>query len=559
MRLNKKSMKINIFLKRLEQKSDLDPIKLCSFENEEELSVAQKEVLAFDKKGFPDEFKEKEELINYYTERIELTKNKYLLSRYYHQLYLLTNDPKYCTEALKQYESIVLDLYKIESKYIVCRDTLKLALSLYVRQQKIVTEITKPLMLKVINTGDEDIKIWTLDLVKNYLKMFDMAEKEMFAKICIDLALRSKDYYTCEHAAEMGISFTNKMQDSNTKKILLNKLNEILGDNLSVFVNNDNGDTATQQINIKIYLKILIYYELSGCTEKYIKTILLFNNAKQKVVFPENSFKVTLSEETSKNIKDYYSKIIQYKTEDLINYLINGDLFLAMTYIIINSINEWVNNKNDLIFDINMNVEKSVCSPECEALYCLQNNILNIIFQCLINAIKNKTISYNKIKKHLISKTSFGRSIKYKIDNKEYSYTWFDQIDYALRDFFKQTNKYIDGKNADWRCVIDVLPAKFEGLLRDMVKLQGGITTKEKEGKTTEMLLDDLLRQPKLIEIFTQEDLTLFENVFTNKYYNIRNDVAHGFYKKQNYTIDKAFLVVLCVMRLAKNNIMDKI
>ena len=42
-------------------------------------------------------------------------------------------------------------------------------------------------------------------------------------------------------------------------------------------------------------------------------------------------------------------------------------------------------------------------------------------------------------------------------------------------------------------------------------------------------LLDDLLREPCLLQIFRKEDIEFFEYVFTAKGYNIRNYVAHAF------------------------------
>lgn len=139
---------------------------------------------------------------------------------------------------------------------------------------------------------------------------------------------------------------------------------------------------------------------------------------------------------------------------------------------------------------------------------------------------------------------------------KEFVYSWFQQIDYILKDFFRQVNLYLSGKSPDWRLIIDTLPMKFEGILRDMISIKGGVITKiNSNGKTSDLLLDELLNEDKFLKIFDKDDKNLFEYVFTNKGLNVRNYVAHGFYKPIDYSLEKAILCFLCVMRLAKANI----
>lgn len=69
------------------------------------------------------------------------------------------------------------------------------------------------------------------------------------------------------------------------------------------------------------------------------------------------------------------------------------------------------------------------------------------------------------------------------------------------------------------------------------------------------MLLEDLLNSGKLKEVFGDDDIFLFKSVFTNEGYNIRNDVAHSFYMPDEFTANKALLVFLCIMRIAKGTL----
>jgi len=129
--------------------------------------------------------------------------------------------------------------------------------------------------------------------------------------------------------------------------------------------------------------------------------------------------------------------------------------------------------------------------------------------------------------------------------------SWYSQIDYGIEALIKQYNRFLQGKPTDWRIPVDVLSIRFEGILRDMVGNYGGHVTKVgRDNNLSQALLDSLLREPCLHEIFRDEDIEFFEYVFTAKGHNIRNDVAHAFYIPQDYGIIQATLVFLCILRL---------
>ena len=73
-----------------------------------------------------------------------------------------------------------------------------------------------------------------------------------------------------------------------------------------------------------------------------------------------------------------------------------------------------------------------------------------------------------------------------------------------------------------------------------------------KEGDTELVLLEGLLNNEEIKNIFNDNDLFLFRQTFTKDGYNIRNEVAHGMYLPQEYSAEKTLLVFLCILRLAK-------
>ena len=127
----------------------------------------------------------------------------------------------------------------------------------------------------------------------------------------------------------------------------------------------------------------------------------------------------------------------------------------------------------------------------------------------------------------------------------------FSQIDYGVEALIKQYNRFLQKKPTDWRFPVDILSIRFEGILRDMVGIYGGCVTKVgRDNSTSQALLDDLLREPCLLQVFRKEDIEFFEYVFTAKGYNIRNNVAHAFYIPKDYGMIEATLVFLCILRL---------
>ena len=180
----------------------------------------------------------------------------------------------------------------------------------------------------------------------------------------------------------------------------------------------------------------------------------------------------------------------------------------------------------------------------------LMNIVRNYIIPIILDSVKTKQLTYSKLKKWFLRNTCFGIPIEYARLNQVVVASWFSQIDYGIEALIKQCKRLLERKSTDWRLPIDVLSIRFEGILRDMVGDYGGRITKVRDNGTSQALLDDLLREPCLQEMFRVEDIEFFEYVFTAKGHNIRNDVAHAFYIPQDYGIIHATLVFLCILRL---------
>ena len=181
----------------------------------------------------------------------------------------------------------------------------------------------------------------------------------------------------------------------------------------------------------------------------------------------------------------------------------------------------------------------------------LMNILRHSVVNMFLTAVNTKQLTYGKLKKWFLENTCFGIQLEYTRSGQVVTATWFSQIDYGIETLIKQYNRSFQGKTTDWRLPVDILSIRFEGILRDMVGNYGGCVIKIGRGNSTsQALLDDLLREPCLLQIFREEDIEFFEYVFTAKGYNIRNNVAHAFYLPKDYGIIEATLVFFMYIAL---------
>jgi hypothetical protein len=107
---------------------------------------------------------------------------------------------------------------------------------------------------------------------------------------------------------------------------------------------------------------------------------------------------------------------------------------------------------------------------------------------------------------------------------------------------------------------IDSLALKFEGILRDFAKIIGASSQVHSKGWNREAYIEDLLEDEKVKSYFNEDDLLLFKYLFTSQGKNIRNNVAHAFYKYHHYKPELMILIIMAVLRISKYQVkVDKL
>ncbi len=110
--------------------------------------------------------------------------------------------------------------------------------------------------------------------------------------------------------------------------------------------------------------------------------------------------------------------------------------------------------------------------------------------------------------------------------------------------------RYVEG---DFVSAVHVLTPQIEGLIRDLVGHLRAPTTKLARGNTTQYrALDELLREPQLVELFGSDLVRNLRIILTEQIgLNIRNEVCHGEPPPSGYTEATALILIVVLCQLA--------
>ena len=509
----------------------------------------------------------KDRAIDYLKTRVNGgTQNVFLLSKYYNALYVLTNNREYCVGSIKNTYSLFnyyishegqhYKYYAYQALVYVFRNSKKIKAD----QSQIEFDLAS--LLK--DDGTQDLtKYWILYAIKNSYNDCKYKSLSFVPDLCLDIFSRMDDYTWCKNILEVGLFFATKFKTNNQPAFY-----EYLGDNETkrICTENNQENIVVAHTNQNVYLQMMRYYKKSGNNEKLLSATRKYNENKSSLKYITIEDSQAITENDRKNIRGIIEKMRECQFEELFYFLSCDNRYIYPSHKTIDETWEKVKNANYFHMKHFTPVKNDINGNQQETTYESINkfqvfqwwitNAFNLVLKKILAInIENRRLTYGRVKQLLLRHTTFGMDLVATRGQTEIQYTWFDRVDYAIKDFFTQFHKEIIGKQSDWRFTINTLTMQFEGILRDMIRIHSGETTKIKEGKKTvvaEMLLDDLIRTDAFDELFSKEDKDLFLYTFTNEGYNIRNNVAHGFYLPCDYTAFKATLVFLCILRLVR-------
>ena len=495
--------------------------------------------------------------IEYLKNRILETKNSFVKGRYANVLWQETRNNSYASIAIEAY----LDLLNNVSMDNLNNAIPILEAMLHITQSTINnTNEVKKFVLNYLRNTENWFKYQILLIILN-TKLFTKEELYLISQDVLNW-LYDDNYILNKHILETALILFKKIGRLNSEIYSLLAINE----NLLLDMHPDESDF----IRIISTADKALYFKKAKNFDEYNKTILEFNKLKQKTKL--HKFSVEVDKEHTKRIDDYFNKvskkILKYSSEEILAIFACDESLLVNPEEVKNDTEQRVKGSLKSLFtinsfDINNNFKKLVgkenLDQEITNAYTIAHNLrFYILFlKVFINGSIQGKLNYYKIYTFFEKHTWYGQKIQYKIKDAytNDTSTWLSLLAPGLHNLFSQfelsallnTNKL-----NNYILSIDSLTIKFEGALRDFIRLAGGNTTIEKKGLLQEQLLEELLDNPKVLEYFSKRDVALFKYTFTRSGLNIRNNTAHGFLKYPDYNTQNAALVFLCVLRLGK-------
>ena len=312
------------------------------------------------------------------------------------------------------------------------------------------------------------------------------------------------------------------------------------------------------------------FLKIAGKNKEADEVFQEYNRLKQKVRL--NKYSSQLSHETHEIFNAYLKikaeAILEMRSEQILGYFAMAEEILVDPLENNELTKESINKSlyqlfSTCVYDINSNI-KSIKDAESLNSEVLKNYTMGDAVQCwslflkvFVDGVINGKINYYKVhdffEQHTWYGTKFQRSMTY--DETQPTTNWISMLAPGIHNLFSQFELSIlmqTNKINNFILAIDSLTTKFEGALRDFIRLSNGNTTTIKKGEFVEQLLEELIENPKIKELFTERDIELFKYTFTKNGKNLRNNVAHSFMQFSDYDLQTVGLIFLCFLRLGK-------
>ena len=436
----------------------------------------------------------KEYVIEYLKERINTTSNNILKAQYNNFIFILSKDSTYCQEAIQFYQKMLQAAFRDthrEFYELHVDDIFEKILDLSLKIKFKIDDLKKQVMSFLTDNSMADRLKTRLFLSvierEKEKKFFSNKESAGFPSIFISLAESCSDTIWVEHNLKIALFYAAKNQNQQD----IQKIYELLGDNeCKNILPEDDSNILIPYHNEKIYEKIIEYYKKAKCGQKLKHICESHSKNKKNKKFIPIIIEHKISKEVTEYKNNFLAEISNMQLIDIVKNLIDCKKFLFIPH---QRLNSMVKESKDKFFyqkyfppiqcDINFNHKKSdVDNNDKYFCYAIGMNYnLDFIFNFILNCIQKEKLSYEKLH-HILNKDKFfGEYCPKKNPEEEITDTWLSMIDVGLENFFIQCNQVLEDKTPDWRICIDVLTPKFEGILRNMLDLNGATITKYAE------------------------------------------------------------------------------
>lgn len=491
--------------------------------------------------------------LEYIKQRIENTQNSYIIVRYFIILWNKTKNQEYSKKAF----DIIFDVLKnnVDSKditFIMANELLLIC--------RYISEKSKYRKEDYLNFL-KDFKKYISTPYDFYDYLEQIQENKLIPSELLKVLISDYQDYI---KLEIQFYFHNTSGFEILKPILqkskmpIKELYSLMAENERVLINHRNEDDF---VKLNLLRKKAEFEKLAGKKEESEKT--LEELTKNKFNINLNKVNFSMSSDTNKELKILW-KIIDAKSnflstlsaEYIIGYFATDyhNLHTVTTEKDSNSLFD--NSFTTILMDINHNANEKKKSNSLSKNISVYYSLffIPIFEQTLSKAIINGNLNYDNFNDFL-KNTWIGNLSKFHKEDIEIEESWLSLLQPGLYNFFslfEYQTLHDKIKTDSYILCIDSLTLKFEGILRDFIRFLGGSTIKIKNGASEEILLEEMFEHKVIKETFEEAEIELFKFVFTRQGNNIRNNVAHCFYKSVDYNFRKISMVLLCILRISR-------
>jgi len=496
--------------------------------------------------------------LDYFKNRAESTGNEFLKARYNHFLWQSkSKHRKHAVNAIKSYLQII-DLTDKRDLREICKSLISISLEAKCETNYVLSEVNSLIQNKKIEIYDINqianflIENYKLKSIKTLLETIYYANTDYVDKSNLD------DHYfpdLCDTSISVGHKLNLQVKNFYTKKAeyYLSLINE-----------------EKSFVKQNFYFEAIKAYESIGDRNKLDELYVLLENSKDEIRMGLINEEVSSLEVQSvfKAIESRAEKITNMESTQIYEYLATNEEILPKSKSYYEkSKNSFMDLFSTTSFDINKNFVSGESAKDSLNLYgmYLTNFSVYELFLIFKKGVIKGNISYNSLISFLMNKSWIGKKYSEKdYDGKEVYYNLIDTLAPSIFDFFtlfESTIKMKKSYNTSYILCSDSLTLKLEGLIRHFAKIIGCPTIVINKGKdgTRHRYIEEIVTHKRFKEYFNNEDVIFILYTLTNRGMNIRNDIAHSFFRYENYSASLIILLINIMLRLSKYNFNSKI
>jgi len=517
---------------------------------------------------YPEISKFTESEINYLKKRLSSKLHPYPKSRYAHILWLITKHNDFGNIAVNAYKELTSIYFEKSVEGFQLFHEFCQVLHCYHRVSVAIKYDLDECKKELVNwlQNDKLPTTWKDNILDIILDspLYKHADFQGLTSLMISYITNiDENYFVRERYLKSCLLLAQK------EGILNNDIFNHLGEN-ELALANKREDDQSGMILIACYQKAAYYYRMAGNAEMCNKVSSLYTQQKAKLKL--NLFQYEFPPEHVKLLNDEHNAIVDKmlsKTEPSpLWYLVLNKGLLTNEKSLEEGARENMKNSfmyfaNMQVYDLNNNAktlkdedDKLAHQKSQNYSFHLQLSTMPIIEKFLYKGVRTGKLNRDSIM-NFFSQTWLSKPLEvFTAGETPETFSWFQLLGPGLFDVVSQLEAQILDKkfNPNFILSIDSLSIKIEGIIRDLLRLSGISVSKIKEGETLELNLEELLREEAVTEIFTEEDILLWKFLLTKNGWNLRNNVAHSFYRPNDYNRSKAILLLLSVFRLCKYN-----